>query len=214
MELTNLHLETLGGSATTSTLELASLGSDLWLLVGVWAETEALDSLSGVLWSAEEDGVGSGWGSESELVEGEGLTTGSENSGTGSGGELQGGNGELWDGKSTVVVSDGTDNDNGLAMVGWGVWVGGVSDDSRERDWWAVDLGGKESAQDNLVEWSVGSTGEEPVQLDEESQVDIVTLWRLAMVRWPLVVQINTHRVGLSKCCLFFVEFVLRRSIT
>lgn len=126
--------------------------------MGVWSETERLDGLTGVLWSAEQEGVGSGWGSEGELVEGEGLTSGSENSGAGSGGELQGGNGELWDGESTVVVCDGSDNNNGLSIVLGGVWVGSVPDDSRERNWWTVDLRGKESAEDNLVEWSVGST--------------------------------------------------------
>jgi len=87
-ELTHLHLETLRSSATTGTLELASLGLDMWLLVLVWSETEMLDSLSSVLWSTEEEGVGSGWGSQCELIESEGLTTGSENSGAGSSGEL------------------------------------------------------------------------------------------------------------------------------
>lgn len=64
-KLGHLDLETSGPSASTSLLELASLGLDIWFLVLVWAETEMLESLSGVLWSSEENGVASSWGSES-----------------------------------------------------------------------------------------------------------------------------------------------------
>ena len=68
----HLNLETSGAPATTGLLELATLGLDVWFLklyvsvlfkpdprmktdlVLVWAESEMLDSLSGVLGSSQE----------------------------------------------------------------------------------------------------------------------------------------------------------------
>ena len=70
--ISNLNLETSGTPSSTSLLELATLGLDVWFLklyvsvlfkpdprmktdlVLVWAESEMLDSLSGVLGSSQE----------------------------------------------------------------------------------------------------------------------------------------------------------------
>jgi hypothetical protein len=57
-----LDLETTRSSTTTSTLELATLALDVWLLVLMWAEAEVLDSLTGILWSTEQESVGTSWG--------------------------------------------------------------------------------------------------------------------------------------------------------
>ena len=94
----------------------------LWLtcLVRVRTETEVLDSLTGVLWTTEKEGVGTGWGAHGELVDCEALTTGLGDSGTGSSGEAKGGDGELWNFQKTVVVGHGTNKDDGLALVGLG----------------------------------------------------------------------------------------------
>jgi hypothetical protein len=97
MRAPHLDLETSGPSATTGTLELASLAGDIWLLVRVWAETEMLDGFTRVLWSAEEKSVGAGWGALRKLIEGEALTTGLDDTGTGGCGEAEGGDGELGD---------------------------------------------------------------------------------------------------------------------
>ena len=149
----HLDLEATGTSASTSLLELASLGLDLWLLVRVWAKTEVLDSLTGVLWSTEEEGVASGWGAESELIQGEDLTTGSQDAGTGSGGEAERSNAELWNSQETVVVGDGTDDNNGL-VVGL---LRDVGNDSGERHWWSVDARHKQATEDDLVERGLGA---------------------------------------------------------
>ena len=121
-------------------------------LVLVWAETEVLEGLAG-LWSTEEEGVASGWGTESKLVQGENLTTGSQDAGAGSGGEAEGSDGELWDGQEAVVVSDGSDNDNRL-VVGL---LRDVGDNTGEGHWWPVDAGHEQAAEDDLVEGRLGA---------------------------------------------------------
>lgn len=99
-----------------------------------------LDSLTGVLGSTEEKNVGTSWGTEGELVKGDGLPTGLLDAGTSSGGELQRADAELGKLEETVVIGDGTDNGADLAIVDLGgVLVGGDGDDLGERHWWGVD---------------------------------------------------------------------------
>ena len=153
-----LDLETPGPSAATSALELAALGLNVGLLVGVGTEAEVLDSLTGVLGATEEDGVGTSGETGGNLVDGEDLTTSLLNAGAGRGGEAQGSDGELGKLEEAVVVGDGADNDNGLALIVLRVGpVGGGSDDLGEGDGRAVDLGHHKTAEDNLVEGRIGA---------------------------------------------------------
>ena len=124
-------------------------------LVLVWTEPEVLEGLAG-LWSTEEEGVASGWGAKSELIQGKDLTTGSQNAGASGSGEAEGSDGELWDSQETVVVGDGTDNDNGLVVR----LLGDVGGDSGEGHWWPVDAGHKQAAEDDLVEGRLGAAWE------------------------------------------------------
>jgi hypothetical protein len=154
----SLDLETPGPSAATGTLELAALGLDVGLLVGVGTEAEVLDGLTGVLGSTEEDGVGTSGETGGNLVDGENLTASLLDASAGRGGEAHGSDGELGELEEAVVVSDGADNDDGLALVVLRVGlVGGGSDDLGEGDGRAVDLGHHKTAEDNLVEGSVGT---------------------------------------------------------
>ena len=57
------------------------------------------------------------WSLKSKLVESEGLSTSSNNSFSGLSGESQGANGELWNGKKSLVVGDGGDSDDDLACL-------------------------------------------------------------------------------------------------
>jgi len=148
-----LDLETARPSATTSTLELAALGSDVRLLVLVGAKAEVLEGLTGVLGATEEEGVGASGLLESELVESDGLAAGGLDAGTGSGGEAEGRNVDLGDGQETVVIGDGADNNDGLLLVA----VLEVGGNARERDGRAVDAAHEEAAQDDLVEGRVGA---------------------------------------------------------
>ena len=106
---TCLDLETTRPSATTGTLELAALALDVRLLVRVGTEAEVLECLTGVLGSTEEEGVGSGGGTGSDLVDGEALTASLLDASTGRGSEAESRNRELGDLEHAVVVSDGTD---------------------------------------------------------------------------------------------------------
>lgn len=117
-------------------------------LVLVGTEAEVLDGLAGVLGAAEEQGVASGGGAEGKLVEGDGLTAGGSNAGTGGGGEAESRNGDLGDGQETVVVGDGANDDDGLLLVA----VLDVGGNAGEGDGRAVDARHEEAAQDNLVE--------------------------------------------------------------
>lgn len=120
----------------------------------VRAHAEVLDGFTSVLRSTEQEGVGSGGGTESELVEGKNLTTGLLNTGAGGSSETKGGNGELGDSQHAVVVGDGSNNDNGLSLL----FLGHVGDDARQADGRSVCAGHEKAAEDDLVEVGIGTT--------------------------------------------------------
>lgn len=190
------------------------------MLVGTHAEV--LDGLTAVLGSTEDQGVASGGGTESKLIQGDSLTTGSGNSGTSSGGESQSGDGGLGERQKSVVIGDSADNDDGALLA----LLVDVGNNSGQRNGRAVDLGHEESSKDNLVEGGIGSawdtfvsrstqpprnrqnpssflflwkwelTGQEAVKLDQELQVDIVALGGLAVSALDVVaVEIDTWKL-------------------
>lgn len=106
--------------------------------MAVGSEAEVADGLTGVLGTTEDQSVASGGGTESKLVEGDGLTTGSDNASAGSGGEAQSSNGVLGELEKTLVVGDGADNDNGPLLLG-----GSVGYEAGQRHRGTVDLGHK-----------------------------------------------------------------------
>ena len=121
-------------------------------------EAEVLDGLTGVLGATEEEGVGTGRGAHGQLIDGQGLTTSGDNAGAGSVGVAEGSDRELGELKETVVVSDGADQDNGLALVSLaGVLVGSSGNDLGERHGRAVDLAHHQAAEDGGIELGVGT---------------------------------------------------------
>ena len=121
-------------------------------------EAEVLDGLTGVLGATEEEGVGTGRGAHGQLVNGDGLTAGGDNAGTGSVGETEGSDRELGELEKAVVVSDGADQDDGLAVVGLaGVLVGSGGNDLGQRHGRAVDLAHHQAAEDGGIELGVGT---------------------------------------------------------
>ena len=106
------------------------------------------DGLSGVLGTSEKEGVASGWGTESQLIEGQDFSTSGDNARASGSSEAEGRNADLGDGQETVVISDGTDNYDGLVVR----LLRGVRNDSGDRDWRSVDAGHKKAAEDDLVE--------------------------------------------------------------
>lgn len=85
-------------------------------LVLVGSETKVLNSLSGILWSTEKEGVASGGGTEGQLIQRQSLSSGSDNASASSCSEAERSNTKLWHGQKTVVVSDSSDHDHGLVI--------------------------------------------------------------------------------------------------
>jgi hypothetical protein len=81
------------------------------------SETEVLEGFTAVLRSSEDQSVATGRSSEGELIEGNRLTAGGGNSGTGSGRESKGGNSRLGESEQTVVVSDSANDDHGALLA-------------------------------------------------------------------------------------------------
>lgn len=156
--------------------------------MAVGTEAEVLHGLTGVLGSTEDQSVGTSGGTEGQLVEGDGLTTGSNDASTGGSGEAEGSDGELGEGEHAVVVGDGADNDDGALLV-----LGGVANNAGKRNRGTVNLGHKQAAEDDLVEVGVGATSQEAVKLHQELEVDIVALGSTAVSALHVVaVEIDT----------------------
>lgn len=99
-----------------------------------------LDGLTVVPLTTEEDGVGAGRGTESELVEGEALAACSSDTLASGSRETESSDGELGHLGETLVIKDGADSHDGLDIVGVG--VAGLFDDSGDGYGRAVDLEG------------------------------------------------------------------------
>lgn len=115
------------------------------MLVG--SKAKVLESLSGVLWSSKEKGVASSRSSESQLVEGQDFTAGSDDASASSSSEAESSDAELRDGQETVVIGDGADDDNGLVVR----LLGDVRSDSRDGHRGSVDTGHKSRRRTTLL---------------------------------------------------------------
>ena len=132
----------------------------------VWTKAKVLNCLTCVLGASEEEGVASSGSTESQLIQGQDLSSSSENAGTSSGGDTESSNAELGDGQEPVVIGDGANNNNSALIL-----LAKVRDNSGHGDGGSVDARHKESAEDDLVEGGFGSAGQESVQLHEELEV-------------------------------------------
>lgn len=149
------------------------------------AEAEVLDSLAGVLGTTEEKGVGTGGGTESELVEGQALAASLLNASAGGSGEAESGDRELRNSKEAVVVGDSANDNDGLALVGLaGLLACSHGGDARDGHGRAVDAGHKKAAEDDLVEVGIGTA----YNLREGQRS--VTVWILS-IRQLLVQRMN-----------------------
>ena len=91
------------------------------------------------------------------------------------------------------VVGDGANTDSDLLSVAGTLHVPGKAGYGERRP---VDLAHKESLEDDPVELGLGPPGQEPVQLHQQPQVDVLALGlgpaNLAVV---FVFEVNTHDV-------------------
>lgn len=117
-------------------------------LVAVGSEAEVLDSFTSVLGATEEESVGSSRCPKCELIQSQSLTPSLLNPGSRSSGESQRGHREFGNGEKTIVISNGSNHNNGLALVG----IGDIGNESRKGDGRAVDSRHKKAAQHNFVE--------------------------------------------------------------
>ena len=95
------------------------------------------NSLSGVSWTSDEQSVLTLWSTGSQLIQSDSLTTSLQDLSTSTSSESQSSNGSLWELKDTVVIGDGTNNDNGLVSS---TLLRQSTGDSGNRNWWSVDL--------------------------------------------------------------------------
>ena len=158
----SLDLESAAGSATASSLELASLRSDegLGLGTGRTGVTEVLVGLAGSAAALEQDGVGTGGGGEGELIEGHALTSGLDDAGAGSLSEAQSAHLEGGDLSETDIVGDGADDDGDLSLLT--LHVSGEGSESHGR---TVGSAHVQTAENNLGELSTSAASDEAVEL-------------------------------------------------
>jgi len=142
--------------------------------VGDTRGTEMLESLTSVLRSSEENGVGTSGGAESKLVKGDDLTTSLHNASAGTIGDAKSAHGELRKVSSQArIISDGSNEHGNLVLLALNVTSKTGHGHGR-----AVDAGLEETLKHNLVELRVRAAGQEAVQLHEKAQIDVLALGR------------------------------------
>ena len=117
-----------------------------------------LDSLPRVLRSPQQQSVLTSGCPHGQLIERQCLTTSSLDSGTCSCRKSQCGNAELGHNWETQVISDGCDDDDGLAgVLLWALRRCGSACDFGDGKRWAVGLGHEKAAEDCCIEFGVGT---------------------------------------------------------
>ena len=174
-------------------LELASHGPDerLDVRVGNSGSAEVSLSLTGLAGSLDEEGVLSLRGTGSELVEGDDLSSGLQDTSASALGDAKSGDRDLGKLEDTAVVSHGRGGNNDLVVVsGLLQDTGDASNGERS----SVLARHKETLQNDAVELLSSAASEVAVELDQDAEVRILALGGspadLAVV---LVVDIDTH---------------------
>ena len=90
-----------------------------------------------------------------DRVQSDDFTTSLQDGGLGTSSESQGSDSSLREVQQSGVSSDGTNDNDGL--VSSTLLLQGTGD-SGDRNWRSVDLGQEQRSQDDLVEWSIGTT--------------------------------------------------------
>jgi hypothetical protein len=125
--------------------------------------TEVLHGLPGSLATPQKEGVGASGGAESELIEGQDLTTSLKDAGAGGLGEPQSAHSQLGELEKTGIIGDGSDNDDDLVLLALGE-TGQLDEGQRG----LVGPAHTEALQHHAVEVGAGPAREEPVELRRE----------------------------------------------
>jgi len=99
-----------------------------------------LDGFTGVTGTTEKESVGTGRLAKCELIKSEALSSSLLDTGTCGTGETEGSDRKLGNLDETLVVSDGTDGDDGVLVSVGPVRLGDLTSDSRDRERGSVDL--------------------------------------------------------------------------
>ncbi|GMR48628.1 hypothetical protein PMAYCL1PPCAC_18823, partial [Pristionchus mayeri] len=180
-------------SSSSGALELASLGADegLDVRVGNSGGTEVSLGFASLAGTLDEEGVLSLGGASCELVDGDDLASGLENTGTSRIGDAESGNGDLGNLEDALVIGDGGKRNNDLVLISG---LSQIARDAGNRERSAVLAGHEQASEHNLVELGSSTSGEVLVELDEDAEVRILALGSgptgLAVV---LVIDVDTH---------------------
>ena len=128
-----------------------------------------LECLSGSS-TSQQPGVGSGGVAFGELVEGHHLSACLENFSSSGFRDSETTDPEFFDFEETLIIEDGADNAENFVSFVFSVGELGKFGDG---DGVTGGIGLVESSKDDLIELGVGSPGQELVEFDEESEVDV-----------------------------------------
>jgi len=141
--------------------------------------------------SLHQDGVLSLGGLKGQLIEGQDLASGLENAFAGAGGHVHGAERQLGHLVQTKIVGDRANDHGGLSITAGLLHHAG---DAGNRHGWPVDAAHIKTLENDLVELGFGSTGQEPVELDEQTKVDILALGlRTTGLPHILVTDVDSH---------------------
>ena len=112
--------------------------------------------------------------SQSQLVKGHHLTTCLQDPAAGTIGYPQSADLEFGDILNPDIISDCSHNNSDSVLTSRHLHL---TDQTGDGDGRPVGSAHEEPPQDDLVEGSIRAAGQEPVQLDQEPQIDILALW-------------------------------------
>ena len=97
----------------------------------------------------------------------------------------------LGDVKDPEIVGDGANTHHDLLSIAISLDVASKTSNGER---WSVDLTHEQPLEDDLVELSLGPPGQEPVELHQQPQVDVLALgFSSANLAILVVADINTH---------------------
>jgi hypothetical protein len=162
-----LDFETTALSATSCTFKFAAFRADIGLdmVMSVHAVqrggmTKMTVHFSGRLTTTKENGIGTLWGSQRQLIKGQHFPTGLDNTRTSTFREAQGTDSELRYVKQTNVIGNGTNDDRDLVL-----FVLHITSNTCNRHRGLVRATHVQTLQDTFVELGISTPGQETIQL-------------------------------------------------
>lgn len=159
---------------------------------GSWGLAEMPVHLSALTRTREEDSATALGGVQGQLVEGEDLAPGLEDATPGAAAHSQSTHLQFGHLLNTNVISYSPHHHSCFALPARKLHF---PDHPGKGERWPVGAAHEQSLEDNLIEGGVGSSGQEPVQLDQQPQVNVLALGLLASNLSVLVVaDVNSLR--------------------